>query len=871
MREYFSLAKIPYYRLSSFMMRSFPKQLIAAVLLLMLGLPSGAVAGPQGRTSPAPTPEDGAEPWIGPILLTEEERAWLAEHPRIRSYFESWPPFLIDDDGTPRGITIDYLELICAELGLEVEYVWTEWTQALREIRSPRPAIDVLPILTHNAEREAFLHFTRDYVSFPIVIFSRKDSFFVGDLNDLRGHAVVVERDYAMHARLMRTLPDQPLIVVNTTTEALEEVVLGRAGAYLGNLAVGTYLIQERGFTNLKVAAPTPFGTHDQAMGVRLDYSVLAGLLDKGLEAVTPHGHHEIRQQWLAVRYEHGLTRADIWRWVLWVVAASGALLLLAFLRNRMLRREIGERRRAETALEESRSQLVEAQHLARVGSWSYHIESGRIQWSPETFRIVGRDPRLGEPGYGEHRDLVHLDDWETFDRTVRSACSSEGPHEVELRLRRSDGAIRYVICRAEPAPDRGEDGSVREVIGTFQDITERREAEIERERFEAQMRHTEKLKSLGVLAGGVAHDFNNILQIIQGNAQMAMLDLPESSEPRKSIGEVVQASRRAAELCRQMLAYSGQGTIEMKVLDLSSIAEGIARMLKASISKKATLHFDFAEDLPAVRADPTQMRQIVMNMITNASEALEEKSGFITLSTRACECDESSFVEAYVADDLPDGTYVVLEVSDDGCGMDEETRGRLFEPFFTTKFPGRGLGMAAVLGIVRAHRGAIQVQSEPGQGTTITLYLPAVDEPVPARPAREPALRPDVRASGTVLVADDEPKLLEMLERILSDRGFTVVTAADGREAVDIFRERAGEIACVVLDLTMPRMDGEETYLELRRLDAEIPVIIASGFHRQEVEQRFNGAGPEVRFIQKPFDINILVEEIEAVMGQVT
>ena len=616
------------------------------------------------------------------------------------------------------------------------------------------------------------------------------------------------------------------------------------------------------------MAAPTPFGTHDQAIGVRLDYPILAGLLDKGLEAVTPHGHQEIRQQWLAVRYEHGLTRADIWRWVRWVVVASGALLLLTLLWNRRLRREIMERRRAEAALEESRSQLIEAQHLARIGSWSYDIDSGRIRWSPETFLIMDRDPQLGEPGYVEHRDLVHP--WETFDRAVQSARRSDGPHEAELRLRRSDGTIRHVICRAEPAPERGDEGSIREIIGTFQDITERREAEIDRERFEAQMRHTEKLKSLGVLAGGIAHDFNNILQIVQGNAHMAMLDLPESSEPRKNIDEVVQASRRAAELCRQMLAYAGQGTVEMKVLDFSSIAEGIARMLKSSISKKATLHFDFAKDLPAVRADPTQMRQVVMNLITNASEALEERSGFITLSTRACECDESSFAEMYVADDLPAGTYVVLDVSDDGCGMDKETRGRFFEPFFTTKFPGRGLGMAAVLGIVRAHRGAIQVQSEPGQGTRITLYLPALDEPAPTRPAREPALRPDVRASGTVLVADDEPKLLEMLERILSDRGFTVVTAADGREAVDIFRERSGEIACVVLDLTMPYMDGEEAYLELRRLDAEVPVIIASGFHRQEVEQRFNGAGPEVRFIQKPFDINILVAEIQAAMVRV-
>jgi len=858
----FSLEKIPNNRISYFIMTPFRKHLIAAALALALGFSPGALARALARGTQAPASKVDAEPWIGPILLTEDERAWLGGHPRIRSYFESWPPFLIDDGDIPRGITIDYLELICAELGLEVEYVWIEWAEALKDIRSPRPTVDVLPILTHNIERKEFLHFTRDYVSFPIVIFSRRESFFIGDLSDLHGRAVVVERDYAMHSRLKRKLPDLPLLVVDTTPEALEMIVLGRADAYLGNLAVGTYVIQEQGFINLKVAAPTPFGTHDQAMGVRFDYPILARLLDKGLEAITPHGHREIRQGWLAVRYEHGLTPADIWRWVLSVGLGAGLLLLVILIWNRRLRGEIEERRRAETALQESRYQLLEAQHLARIGSWSYAVGTGRITWSPETFRIVGRDPQLGEPSYKELCDIVHPDDWEAFDRAVQAAFKTGGSNEIEMRLLRPDGAIRHAICRAELAPEQTIDGTGREVIGTFQDITERNQ-------LEARMQHTQKLESLGVLAGGIAHDFNNILTAIQGNAEMAMYDLPVNSAPRQSLAEVIVASRRAADLCRQMLAYSGQSPFAMKVLDVSSIVEGIVQMLKVSISKKATLRLDFAEDLPAIKADLTQMRQIVMNLITNASEALEDRSGVIMLSTLARECNAATFAEAYVADDLPAGTYVVLEISDTGSGMDEETRSRIFDPFFSTKFTGRGLGMAAVLGIVRAHQGAIKVRSEPGQGTTVTVYFPAVDEVAPARPTRRPASAPDVRGSGLVLVVDDEPQLRVVVKHALSRQGFTVLTAEDGQEAVDTFRKHAEEIACVVLDLTMPHMDGEEAYRELYRLNPEVPVVIVSGYHKKDVEQRFSDAEQMVRFIQKPFDIKEFVAEIAAIVDR--
>jgi signal transduction histidine kinase len=275
-------------------------------------------------------------------------------------------------------------------------------------------------------------------------------------------------------------------------------------------------------------------------------------------------------------------------------------------------------------------------------------------------------------------------------------------------------------------------------VLAFCQDVTKRREAEDRRAHLEAQMQHSQKLESLGVLAGGIAHDFNNLLMGILGNAGLALMDVPAGSPARESLSGIETAVLRAKDLTSQMLAYSGRGRFVIEVVELPGVVEGMMHLLEVSISKNVVLRTDFSREAPPVEADVSQLRQIVMNLITNASEAIGERSGTIGIATGAIRCDRAFLQATYLDEELPEGVYTYLEVSDTGEGMDSSTVDRIFEPFFTTKFSGRGLGLAAVLGIVRGHRGAIRLQSEPGQGTTIRVLFPAAD---PAdRQQREPS-----------------------------------------------------------------------------------------------------------------------------------
>lgn len=811
---------------------------------------------------------------INTIELTDEERAWRDAHPRIRAYFEPWPPFLIEQDGEEAGIAVDYLELICRELGIEVEWVHVGWSQALDDIRN-HERLDVLPILTRTEERGEYLNFTHDYVSFPIVIFTRRDqNFFTGGLDDLRGRTITVERDYAMHRRLQKLGSAHRLRVVNTTDEALMEVATGGADAYLGNLAVATYVIEKRGLSNLKVAAPAPFGTHDQAMGVRQDWPILASLLDRGLESITPEGHNTIRQRWLAVRYEHGLRRSDIIVWVLGVVGAAAVILALILLWNRRLSREVAERRRAEEALARSQAQLVDAQRLSKLGSWIHDLESDELTWSQETFRIFGRAPELGEPLFEELSQLVHPDDWKAFQTKIRATGRPGDHYEAELRLLQTNGSTKTIICRGGPSisEQSRHDRSRPILVGTVQDVTEARRAEAERARLRNHMTQAQKLESLGVLAGGIAHDFNNILATIMGNTQMTRDEVISDAVNDQTVDyldEVLLASKKAASLCHQMLAYSGKASFAFEPLDLSELIESMTQMLTISVSKKVTLSFGLTPNPPLIMGDGPQLRQVVLNLVTNASEALAGEAGVISIATKIAHSSDSALPDALGAEDLRPGECVVLQVSDDGCGIDEQTAQRVFEPFFSTRFQGRGLGLAATLGIVRAHRGAISVSSTPEKGSTFQVFLPAVK---PRGTLQENAVEntgQTPKGEGLVLVVDDEPQVLKTTSRILEKLGYDTIEAQNGRRALQLFREfeNTGLLTAVVLDLIMPEMDGKETFQAIQEINPAIPVVMVSGYDHDELKRRFTSTDGPSAFLRKPFTVEDLAEKLSAIL----
>jgi PAS domain S-box-containing protein len=388
----------------------------------------------------------------------------------------------------------------------------------------------------------------------------------------------------------------------------------------------------------------------------------------------------------------------------------------------------------------------------------------------------------------------------------------------------------------------------------------------------EAKSRHVQKLESIGVLAGGIAHDFNNLLHVVLGNTDIALSRLSPRSPAREPLEEVVQATLRAADLTRQMLAYSGKGAFVVRHLDLSDEVREMATLLRTALSKQASLVWELASNLPPVNADATQIRQIVMNLITNASDSLRDTAGTITLRTGLVEREElndARFDRAVGDEEAPteaEESFVYLEVRDTGTGMTPDTLQRIFDPFFSTKFAGRGLGLAAVMGIVRSHQGLIRIRTEPGEGTSFRVLFPAVAGSS-SRSEKPSAERSDWQGSGTVLVVEDEEGVREVAERMLQEMGFNTVPAGDGREALEVMDRVGDSVTAVLLDLSMPRMGGQECFRHLRAARPDLPIILMSGYTEQVVAPQFTGSGPGLTaFLQKPF----LAEELIGVLRRV-
>jgi len=414
-------------------------------------------------------------------------------------------------------------------------------------------------------------------------------------------------------------------------------------------------------------------------------------------------------------------------------------------------------------------------------------------------------------------------------------------------------------------------DGSMS-ILAVSNDITDRKRAEQAKLEMERQLLHAQKMDSLGALAGGIAHDFNNLLAVIMSNVEIAISDISMTSPVQNYLTNALLAGKRAAELTRQMLAYSGRGRFITSAVDLSNLVRGLGDLLKVSVSKSVRLEFNLAADLPLIEVDAAQIQQVLMNLVANASEAIADKPGIVTISTSVRECDASYLAETRTSGKPRPGRYVILEVSDTGCGMDETVRAKLFDPFFTTKFVGRGLGMSAVLGIVQGHGGAIMVSSKPKKGAVISVVLPALRKETESAPANDPLpFKSPAHAgqplSGTVLVVDDEPQVRSLMELLLKRMGLQVIGAADGLQAIELFREHAGEIAFVLLDLNMPNISGREALAEIRRIRPDAKVVLTSGYDGDDVISRHREHGFDA-FIQKPCDLETFKKIVHQMCG---
>jgi two-component system, cell cycle sensor histidine kinase and response regulator CckA len=440
----------------------------------------------------------------------------------------------------------------------------------------------------------------------------------------------------------------------------------------------------------------------------------------------------------------------------------------------------------------------------------------------------------------------------------------ARAPQRLEDRL--VDARGRQFDLETIKTPIFDAQGEVVGTTGIARDVTDRKRAEEERRLLEAKMRDAQKLESLGVLAGGIAHDFNNLLMGILGNANLARLELAAESPALMTVSDIETAALRAAELTKQMLAYSGKGRFVIQRLDLSAVVREMTSLLGSVVSKKATLRLDLGPSLPPIEADASQIRQVVMNLLTNASDALRDEPGLITITTGEVVADREYLTSSFADEELPEGRYVYLEVSDTGCGMDEATKGRIFDPFFTTQFTGRGLGLAAVLGIVRGHQGTIRVYSEVGRGTTFKLLFPAAEAAVePAGEQSDPSANA-WSGSGLILLVDDEETVRVVARRMLERLGFRVALASNGRVALRVLEARATEVTAVLLDMMMPEMSGEETFREIRRRYPSLPIVLSSGYNEPDATARFVGRGL-AGFIQKPYRVEELRETLRGVL----
>jgi two-component system cell cycle sensor histidine kinase/response regulator CckA len=424
----------------------------------------------------------------------------------------------------------------------------------------------------------------------------------------------------------------------------------------------------------------------------------------------------------------------------------------------------------------------------------------------------------------------------------------------------------REIPIEDSAAPMRDSAGALEGVVVVFHDITVRRLAEQALRASEERFRQAQKMESVGLLAGGVAHDFNNLLVGIVGNASLAEDMLEPDSPVLDLLRRILHAGERAAHLTRQLLAYAGKGQFVVESVNLSRLVRDAGRLIRSSIPTKIALELTLDTGVPTVESDPSQVHQIFMNLASNAAEAIGDEAGTVSVTTGQIAVGPGRSGDEPGARPMEPGSYVFLEVSDTGCGMDESTKSRIFDPFFTTKFQGRGLGLAAVAGIVHAHNGAIEVTSAPGQGATFRVLLPAQASGSAAGGPGADGAR-DLRGKGTVLVVDDEQVVRDVAKASLERQGYNVILAESGAAAIEAVRSNGDRIRLVVLDLGMPGLSGEEALPRLREIKPDLDVIVSSGYPEAEALRPFFGARIS-GFIQKPYTRDQLVREVKSALA---
>jgi PAS domain S-box-containing protein len=947
--------------------------LLGFVLLVLLGT----------VMKPEATPRAAQE-----INLSAEERAWLNENTeQLTLLFNTeFPPIeFISESGTFTGLGADVISRV--EELLEVEFIKIpsfDWNDHLAALKSGKCAI--APTIVRNIERESYAFFTTPYATAPVVIITTRDTRDRLSLEHLSGRRVGVVSGYATekYLRDRALLGSFEVVTVENVPVGLKEVSFGQIDAFVENLAVAAYYIEEQGIPNLRVAATTDY-SFAWSIGISREYPLLYSSVQKALDAIPENDLANIRKKWITLDANLGLAPETV---LLFKLAAVFAVLLVAglavitFILKLRLKQQVAGLRQREKQLRLQSlvlDQIADHVTITDLEGVITYINQAEIKTFGRSSReLIGQRTQI----YGED-DLQGASQKDILDKTLRDGhwrgevvnysadgarhimdcrtqvvCDENGTpialcgistditerKQAEEDLQRSEHRVRAVLeslpegiiaadaqtrrfvfanesmCRMlgysreeligltpadihpadamarlavqfeqalhrqsegmEDLAVKRKDGTLFPVelhnafveldgqpclLGVFRDITQRRRAEEEREKLQAQLQQAQKMESIGRLAGGVAHDFNNMLGVILGYAELA-LDQSEPDQPLyNDLEEIRKAAERSADLTRQLLGFARKQTISPKVLDLNETVEGMLKMLRRLIGEDIDLAWLPGKNLWPIRMDTSQVDQILANLCVNARDAIGD-TGKVTIETENVLFDKDYCVEHLGA--VP-GEYVMLAVSDDGCGMNEETMTHLFEPFFTTKEIGlgTGLGLATIYGIVKQNRGFINAYSEPDRGSTIKVYLPRHKSRTREKPQAEAAGQTEA-GHETILLVEDEPAILQMTRQMLMHQGYQVLAASTPGEALRLAEKYSGRVQLLITDVVMPEMNGRDLARSLLSLYPDLKRLFMSGYSANVIAHH-GVLDKEVYFIQKPFTMKNLAAKVRECLDQ--
>lgn len=771
------------------------------------------------------------------LLLSDEESAWLRAHPHIRLGVDPslMPLEFKDDDGVIKGIAMDYLHAVEQQLDIRFEMTTDlPWQELIGRAKDRN--IDMFSCIVQTPERNSYLTFTAPYVTSPIVIFGRAEMVYIGDLSGLKGQKVTVLKDFAIHEFLARNHPEISLIPMTDMGEALKQVTSGKAVAYIGSLITTSHYISSQGYTPLiKVVGQTPYKS-SLAMATRNDWPIFAGILQKALANINQKTRNEIYHKWISVNYETGVNATVIWK-----IIAGAIFVIVGFVFwNRKLKTEVN---RHTKALRVNKKRYRDLYYNAQVGLVRSTITEGKLlSCNDKLAKILGYDSR---------QDCIdHFITSEHYvDQTARQVMITLLLKQGRLdnysaQVSKKDGSFIWVefSCIYHKAEN---------FLDTvLVDITARKQAETALQESEKQLRHTQKMESIGTLAGGIAHDFNNILSAIYGYAELVKEGLPPQSGAREMQNEVLTAAGRARDLVKQILLFSRQTDHESQLIRPHFIVKEALKLLRASIPTTIEIQQDIHSECGSILADPSQLHQIVMNLCTNAYHAMHKEGGILTVSIYDTEINIADITFDHL--ELAPGSYVKLQIEDTGHGMDQTTMDKIFNPYFTTKPTGKGtgLGLSVVHGIVKNHNGVIKVSSEPNKGTTMTVYFPRHES------GKDTILEKTVHHLPTgqerILLVDDEEQILNVMVKILTSLGYKVTAETNSQKAFKRFNDTPDNFDLIITDMTMPHMTGLELIEQIFQQHPKMPIILCSGFSECISEEKATALGIR-RFLVKP------------------